>query len=136
MAARQYMLPDIGDFVWCRFPLDGFNQPGPKPRPALVVNVGQIRGSPAVEVIYGTSQKLGQLFPSEFAITPADGQAYVLSGLSHATKFDTRRSVFLPYNSDWFALAPGLPFGQSPKLGVLHPSLLARVATAARARRR
>jgi hypothetical protein len=132
MAARVFALPDVGDIVWCWFPYVGFTKPGPKPRPALVINVGALRGTPAVEVIYGTSQKINQLYPGEFAITPADGGAYALSGLSYATKFNTQRSVFLPYNDVWFAPAPDAPYGQTPKLGVLHPSLLPRVAVAAR----
>jgi hypothetical protein len=132
MTARSFVLPDIGDIVWCWFSYDGFTKPGPKPRPALVINVGALRGKPAVEVLYGTSQKLNQLYPGEFAIAPADGGAYALSGLSYPTKFNTLRSVFLPYNDMWFAPAPGAPYGQTPKLGVLHPSLLPRVATAAR----
>lgn len=135
MAARIFALPDVGDIVWCRFPHEGFAKPGPKPRPALVVDVGALRGEPGVEVIYGTSQKLNRLYPGEFAITPDDGGAYALSGLSYPTKFNTRRSVFLPYNDVWFAPAPGAPYGQTPKLGVLHPSLLPRVAAAARKRR-
>ena len=94
-----------------------------------------LRGAPAVEVIYGTSQKLATLYPGEFAITPADGGAYALSGLSYPTKFNTQRSVFLPYNDVWFAPAPEAPYGQTPELGVLHPSLLPRVAAAARKRR-
>jgi hypothetical protein len=136
MAARFFALPDVGDIVWCWFPHEGFAKPGPKPRPALVIDVGALHGDPAVEVIYGTSQKLDQLYPGEFAIFPADGGAYALSGLSYATKFNTRRSVFLPYNDVWFAPAPGAPYGQTPKLGVLHPSLLPRVAAEARKGRR
>ncbi len=135
MAVRRFALPDIGDIVWCWFPYEGFVQPGPKSRPALVIDVGVLRGEPAVEVIYGISQKLNPLYPGEFTITPHDGGAYALSGLSYPTKFNTQRSVFLPYNDAWFAPAPGAIYGQTPKLGVLHPSLLPRVAAAARKRR-
>lgn len=53
--ARFFPLPESGDLVWCRFPNEGFPGPGPKPRPALVMDVGRLRGEPAVEVIYGTS---------------------------------------------------------------------------------
>lgn len=135
MAARFFALPEVGDIVWCWFRYQGFATPGPKPRPALVIDVGALRAAPAVEVIYGTSQKIDHLYPGEFAITLADGGAYALSGLSYPTKFDTQRSVFLPYSDTWFAPAPGSPYGQTPQLGVLHPSLLPRVAAAARRRR-
>ena len=129
--ARIFPLPEAGDIVWCRFPKEGLAEPGPKPRPALVVDIGNLRGEPAVEVIYGTSQKLDRLYPGEFAITTADGDAFALSGLSFPTKFDTGRAVYLPYNDVWFAVAPGAPHGQTPRLGVLHPSLVRRVQAAA-----
>ena len=131
--ARIFPLPEAGDIVWCRFPQEGLAEPGPKPRPALVADIGSLRGEPAVEVIYGTSQKLDRLYPGEFAITTEDRDAFVLSGLSYPTKFDTGRAVYLPYDDVWFAVAPGAPHGQTPKLGVLHPSLMRRVEAAARA---
>lgn len=134
--ARFFPLPEPGDIVWCRFPHQGFAAPGPKPRPAVVVDVGELRGEPAIEVIYGTSQKLDRLRSGEFVIAPADGAAFTLSGLSYPTKFDTRRSVFLPYNDAWFAVPPGAPHGQLPRLGVLHPGLLRRVEAAVRAGKR
>jgi len=98
--------------------------PGPKPRPALVVDIGRLRDEPAVEAIYGTSRKLDRLYPGEFSIAQEDGDAFAASGLSHPTKFDTARSVFLPYNDEWFSVPAGAPYGQTPKLGVLHPSLM------------
>jgi hypothetical protein len=128
--ARFFPLPDAGDIVWCRFPHRGFAVPGPKPRPALVVDVGQLRGEPAIEVIYGTSQKLDRLHPGEFAITLEDGHRYLAAGLDRPTKFDMRRSVFLPYSDEWFAVAPGARYGQTPKLGLLHPSLMRRAKEA------
>ena len=86
-----------------------------------------------MKVAYGTSQKTDALFAGEFAVVPADGDAYVLSGLSYPTKFDLGRTVELPFNEEWFAVAPGAPFGQHPKLGVLHPSLMQRARAAFRA---
>ena len=79
MAVRSFAPPDVGDIVWCWFPHEGFAKPGPKPRPALVIDVGALRGAPAVEVIYGTSQKLAALYPNvkgEYLDddTPASGE--------------------------------------------------------------
>ncbi|MGH8704174.1 MAG: hypothetical protein ACREUO_02030 [Burkholderiales bacterium] len=128
--ARFFPLPQAGDIVWCRFPHRGLSVPGPKPRPALVVDVGRLRDQPAVEAIYGTSRKVELLYPGEFSIGPEDGDAFAASGLSYPTKYDTARSVFLPYNDAWFAVAPGAPCGQTPKLGVLHPSLMRRAKAA------
>jgi len=133
--ARFFPLPGAGDIVWCRFPRRGFSEPGPKPRPALVVDIGQLRGEPAVEVVYGTSQKLERLYPGEFAITLADGDRFSVAGLDRATKFDLTRPVFLPYSDEWFAVPPGAPFGQTPKLGLLHPSLVRRAEAALKAAR-
>lgn len=131
--ARYFSVPKPGDIVWCRFPQEKSLQPGPKPRPALVLRVGEIDGVPAVAIAYGTSQKVERLFPGEFAILPSDGAAYTASGLSYPTKFNLARSIELPINDRWFAVAPGAPFGQQPKLGVLHPSLMKRAQAAHRA---
>jgi len=128
--ARSFPLPQAGDIVWCRFPHWGLPTPGPKPRPALVVDIGRLRNEPAVEVAYGTSQKIDRLYAGEFSIVEEDGDAFAASGLTYATKFDTLRSVFLPYHDEWFAVPPGAPHGQTPKLGVLHPSLLHRAKAA------
>ena len=133
---RFFTLPEAGDIVWCRFPEEAMGRPGPKPRPAMVVDLGTLHSDPAVEVIYGTSQKLERLYAGEFAITPEDGIAYRASGLSRATKFDMSRSVFLPYNVVWFGVPPGAPHGQTPKLGILHPSLIHRAQAAYASRRK
>ncbi len=100
----------------------------PKRRPALVARV-----SPAtheVSVVYGTSQKTDRLYPTEIVLDPAD-PGFSCSGLSYRTKFDVAVQLALPFDSDWFAVAPGpqanLPL---PKMGVLHPSYLPAIATA------
>ncbi len=74
-----------------------------------------------------------ELFAGEFAISPADGDAYRLAGLSYPTKFNLAQAVELSFNDQWFGVAPGAPHGQSPKLGVLHPSLMRRGRAAFRA---
>jgi len=101
-----------------------------------VVDVGRLRDQPAVEVIYGTSQKLDRPYPGEFAITAEDGDVFAVSGLSYPTKFDAGRRIFLPYNEEWFGVPPQAPHGQTPKLGVLHPSLVRRAKAAFHAARR
>ena len=83
-----------------------------------------------MEVAYGTSQKTGRLYKGEFLISPQDGDAFRTAGLSYPTKFNLAKSLELPYTADWFAVAPGTPFGQTPKLGVLHPSLMRRARSA------
>jgi hypothetical protein len=83
-----------------------------------------------VLVAYGTSQKTKQLFGGEFIIAESDSAAYKLAGLSYTTKFNLKRRVELPFNGDWFSVAPGIPHGQTPKLGVLHPSLMQKVQAA------
>lgn len=120
----------MGDIVWCRFPRRRAADPGPKARPALVVRVGEADGRPVAVVAYGTSQKVEKLFAGEFAIVPADADAYAAAGLSYPTKFDFAAMAELDFNDRWFAVAPGAPFGQAPKLGVLHPSLMRRARAA------
>jgi PemK-like, MazF-like toxin of type II toxin-antitoxin system len=125
--------PRPGDIVWCHFPQDTALVPGPKPRPALVVRVGEIQAQPAVAVAYGTSQRVGELHPGEFAITRADQEAFALAGLSYDTKFDLSNIVELPYSTLWFTVPPGAPHGQSPKMGLLHPTIVRRATAANRA---
>jgi len=122
--------PKPGDIVWCRFPEDLVPRPGPKPRPVLVLAVGGIEGDTVLEVAFGTSQKTRRLYTGEFLIGPEDGDSYRVAGLSYPTKFNLKKRLELPYTADWFAVAPGVPFGQSPKLGLLHPSLMRRARSA------
>ena len=127
---RLWPAPNPGDIVWCHFPqVPG--TPGPKPRPALVVAVDDSnKKNVRVEVAYGTSQKTNRLYPGEFLISKLDNlDAYKLAGLSYDTKFDLNRTFQLPYNSDWFGVAP-TPLGQNPRLGTLHPSLVPALSAA------
>ena len=135
-AARWFDPPQAGDIVWCRFPQDRIPGPGPKPRPVLVLSTGETKGPPVARVTYGTSRKVDQLYAGEFAILPADGDAFAASGLSYPTKFNLGATFELDYNSIWFDVPSRAPHAQSPKLGVLHPSLLRRAAAAARVARR
>jgi hypothetical protein len=98
-----------------------------------VVRVGESNSRPVAEVAYGTSQKVSTLYAGEFAITPDDGAAFAASGLSYPTKFDLGETFELDFNDLWFAVPPGAPHGQTPKLGILHPSLMRRAGAAARA---
>lgn len=125
-----FSLPSPGDIVWCRFPQKELSGPGPKPRPALILRVGEVLGNTAVEVAYGTSRKVDELYAGEFAVRPSDGPAYEASGLSYPTKFNLGRTFELDFNSVWFAIPPGAPCGQTPKLGILHPSLVRRARAA------
>lgn len=130
---RWFAPPQPGDIVWCRFPRKGIPVPGPKSRPALVLAVGETLGHPVVRVAYGASQKTDQLYAGEFAILPALADAFAESGLSYPTKFDLGTTFELDYNDIWFGVPPHAPYGQIPKLGILHPNLLRRAAAAARA---
>jgi len=129
-AVHWFDAPRPGDIVWCRFPQGGIFGPGPKSRPALVLQVGEADGHAVARVAYGTSQKVHTLFSGEFAILPEDTAAYAVSGLSHATKFDLGVTRELDYNNLWFAVPPGAPCGPTPRLGLLHPSLMRIVQSA------
>ena len=123
--------PTPGDIVWCLFPYPPRRDPGPKPRPSLVVDVDEREEGVVVTVVYGTSKGVQQLYPGEFAITAlGNTAAYRSAGLSYDTKFDFNRSIELPWNQDFFAVPARAAHGPHPKLGELHPSVI-RAAQAA-----
>ena len=123
--------PLAGDIVWCHFPQDLTVTPADKPRPGLILEVFSDHAPQyAVLMAYGTSQKINQFYSGEFAIMAQDGTAFTTAGLSYPTKFNLKRRVELPYIGTYFQVPPGAPFGQIPKLGTLHPSLVRRVNAA------
>lgn len=123
-------VPTAGEIVWCHFPDEISLKP--KPRPSLIVSTKEDEyGRIYVTVAYGTSQKLNRLFSGEFQINKAEHPAaYISAGLSYDTKFDFRNILELPYNDAYFSVPAMAPYGQSPQLGILHPSI-ARIAAAA-----
>lgn len=133
MILRWWAEPAAGEIVWCHFPDD--IHPRPKPRPALVLVVFN-NDAPqfTVRVAYGTSQRTTRLHRGEFSILhERNPAAYAAAGLSYDTKFDLKQVLDLPYSTDWFSVPPAAPYGQTPKLGVLHPSLVRAVQAAFRA---
>jgi mRNA-degrading endonuclease toxin of MazEF toxin-antitoxin module len=96
--------PKLADIVQCRFP-EEVGKPGPKERPALVLQIEQAADDPdgyVVVVAYATSQHTDRVFPGEFVITPGPK-----TGLTKATKFDLVNHHALPFNDEWFAAAVG-----------------------------
>ena len=125
--------PDVGDIVWCRFPEQILGNPGPKPRPSLVVKVGDRKPHMYVQVIYGTSKKTDKIYPSEFLIKEDDKHAYQKSGLRHPTKFNFNTLIELPYNNKWFEIPSAASYGKCPKMGILDTAnhdLMRRVKSA------
>ncbi|MGH8210036.1 MAG: hypothetical protein ACRETD_05615 [Steroidobacteraceae bacterium] len=130
-AAIWWPEPQAGVIVWCRFPDTPALRPGPRPRPALILTVFDDEAPQfRVRAAYGTSQKVDRLYAGEFHITPQDGAAFRLAGLSFPTKFNLSTAVELPYNTQWFDVPPTAPFGRTPQLGVLHANLMRRVTAA------
>ena len=130
MPPSAFPLPAVGEIVYCRFP-EKIGKPGPKPRPALVTGIGFLDdGTPAVRVAYGTSAKTRELRSGEFLISTEDGAAYRAAGLSYPTKFNLGSQVALPCTDEWFRVPPTPHFGHTPKLGILHPSLVRRAQAA------
>jgi len=133
MTARPWApRPKAGDTVQCRFPESEARTPGPKDRPALVV---EVEGDPEdesasiVRVAHGTSQDVEQRYPRELTIRATDPKA----GLARDTKFDLGNTVRLPFNTKWFAASPSRRFGEHPKRGALnvHDQKLKRALQAA-----
>ena len=128
--------PEPGDIVWCRFPKRPRDMPGPKPRPALVLEVTQRADGVEVKVAYGTSKRLGRLLAGEFAIRKSDNAAaYALAGLSYDTKFNLAETLALPWDNPYFAVPPNPRHGQMPTLGSLHSGMMKVVEAAMRAAR-
>ena len=127
---RWWPEPVAGDIVWCHFP--DHIHPQPKPRPALILTTQEDdEGQIFVTVAYGTRQKTNRLYGGEFLMTKIERPAaYASAGLSYDTKFDLKSALELPFNDDWFSVPPHAPFGQTPRLGTLHPSMV-RIAAAA-----
>src|SRR6266853_4724517 len=123
--------PEPGDIVWCRFPEGPRDKPGPKPRPALVLQVAQKADGIEVTVAYGTSQGLDRMLGGEYAIRKQlNNAAYALAGLSYDTKFNLGNALPLPWDGEFFATAPDPKHGQTPKLGSLHSGMMKVVAAA------
>ena len=118
--AKYYSSAKAGDIVQCCFPQDKIRQPGPKERPALVIDVEEYElpdGSSEifVTVAYGTSEDVDNRHPGELKIESGDPHA----GLSLDTKFDIGNRVKLPFDDAWFAPSPNRRFGVHPKRGKL-----------------
>lgn len=128
---RTWKLPAPGDIVWCSFPEVPDTEPGPKPRPALVMSVETFDDGDLVGVVYGTSKHLNRLKTGEVSITKAlHPAAYELAGLAYDTKFDFNVIVELPWSDRYFKVPPGRPHGNSPKLGTLHATVARAFALA------
>lgn len=132
MIFQWWREPTAGEIVWCHFP-NNVN-PRPKPRPALVLIVFDDDAPHfEVRVAYGTSQRTTSLHSGEFAILhDRNREAYDAAGLSYDTKFNLKQLVDLPYSTEWFSVPPSAPYGQTPKLGILHPSFTLAVQAAFR----
>lgn len=130
----NWKLPAPGDIVWCLFPEVPDIEPGPKPRPALVMRVEHRDDGDLVSVVYGTSQNLTRLKTGEVAITQAKHPAaFALAGLAYDTKFDFKVIVDLPWSDRYFKVPARSPHGNTPKLGTLHATVLHAVEVAYRA---
>jgi len=118
-APRWAPPPKAGDIVQCRFPEGKAGKPGPKDRPAPVLQVEENPEDPLgviVQVAFGTSQNVDQRYPGELTISAADPK----HGLSRDTKFDLGNTVRLLFDAEWFAPSPNCRFGEHPKRGALN----------------
>ena len=131
---QNWKLPAPGDIVWCLFPEMPDIEPGPKPRPAIVLRVERREDGDVVSVVYGTSQNVTRLKTGEVAITQArHPAAYALAGLAFDTKFDFKAIVELPWSERYFKVPARNLHGNTPKLGTLHATVLHAVEAAYRA---
>jgi hypothetical protein len=132
--SQSWKLPAPGDIDWCLFPEVPDIEPGPKPRPALVMSVERREDGNSVSVVCGTSQHLSRLRTGEVAITQAKHPAaYALAGLAYDTKFEFKAIVDLPWSDRYFKVPVRNPQGNTPKIGTLHATVLHAVEVAYRA---
>lgn len=130
----NWRLPAPGDIVLCLFPEVPDIEPGPKPRPALVMGVESREGGNLVRVAYGTSKNLARLKTGEVAITQMNhSAAYALAGLAYDTKFDFKVIVELAWSDRYFKVLSSNRHGNTPKIGTLHVTVLHAVEAAYRA---
>lgn len=130
----KWKLPAPGDIVWCLFPEAPDIEPGPKPRPALVIRVDRRQDGDLVILVYGTSKNLTRLRSGEVAIIQSKNPAaYALAGLAYDTKFDFKVVVELPWTDRYFKVPTRNLHGNTPKLGTLHATILHSVEVAYRA---
>lgn len=123
---KSWPPPSPGDIVWCHFPFLPATDPGPKPRPALVVGVRVQEDGVAVNVAYGTTQRTKALRSGEFLIAKDQHPvAFKQAGLAFDTKFDLNKVISLPWSERYFKAPPTISpaYGQTPKLGSLHASM-------------
>jgi PemK-like, MazF-like toxin of type II toxin-antitoxin system len=133
-ATSPWLSPAPGDIVWCLFPEIPDIEPGPKPRPALVLGVDEREDGTLVRVVYGTSQHVNRLHTGEVAITQAGHPAaYALAGLAYDTKFDFKVIVELPWTERYFKTPVRATHGNTPKIGTLHATVMRAVEVAYRA---
>lgn len=131
---QSWSLPAPGDIVWCLFPELPDVEPGPKPRPALVVAVERREDGDVVSVVYGTSKNVTRLKAGEVAISKAGHPAaYALAGLAYDTKFDFKVVVDLAWSDHYFKVLPKNRHTNNPKIGTLHATVLHAVEAAYRA---
>ncbi len=119
-----WLPPSPGDIVWCHFPFLPATDPGPKPRPALVVGVSRFEDGVSIKVAYGTTQRTKSLRAGELLISKDKHPvAFKQAGLAFDTKFDLNQVTELPWSARYFKVPPSPAYGQTPKLGSLHASM-------------
>jgi len=132
--SASWRIPSVGDIVWCMFPEMPDTEPGPKPRPAIVLSIEVRDDGAPVRVAYGTSKNLKRLKTGEIAITKSQHPAaYSLAGLAYDTKFDFKVLVDLPWTDQYFKVLALNKAGNTPKIGTLHASVMRAVEAAYRA---
>ena len=112
-------LPQPADILLAQFPTHlAKDLPGPKARTCLVLFIYE--DDHAVEIAYGTSQKLDKIYPGEFLIS-ANDPGFHLTGLRTSTKFDLNNRIIVPFTNEWFTPpVSGKLASPPPKIGTVH----------------
>lgn len=127
--------------MWCHFPFlleaktatEPGPQPMPMPMPALVVGVRTFEDGVTINVAYATTQRTSSLRSGEFLISKDKHPvAFKQAGLAFDTKFDLNKVLEFPWTDRYFKVppTPNPAFGQTPKMGSLHASMMRALVAA------
>ncbi len=131
---KVFAAPSAGDFVIFRWiKTDNAGVVSEKIRPAIILRVFEADRAGSfirVSLVYGTTRG-GPLQDTEFSIERARHPAeFARSGLYRDGRFDMLKLVTCGWTDQNFAIPKNPRFGETPKIGSIHPRTTERLKAA------